>query len=63
MNKNVIRVLSLILILSPFIYIGGTLKDLLVVFIGIFIFIFTINVNKKKKIEISEDDKKVDTKA
>jgi hypothetical protein len=52
MNKNLIRVLATIILLSPWIYIGSTLKEIMCVIFSIVILLATVDIAKKKKADV-----------
>ena len=53
MNKNIIRIFAVILGLSPWIYIGETLRSVLIIVASIVILLATVDIsNKKKKEEV-----------
>lgn len=47
MNKNLIRILAVILIISPWIYIDNTYKEVATILIAIVILIATVGTKKK----------------
>jgi hypothetical protein len=49
MNKKIIRIAALMLIISPWILIGSTFKDVLYIVLSIVILSATIDISKKKK--------------
>ena len=51
MQKNIIRISALLILASPWIYIGSTLKQFVFIFIGIALLLATVDISKKKKEE------------
>ena len=49
MNKTIIRILALVILASPWIYIGEALRDVLLIISSIAILLATIDMTKKKK--------------
>jgi hypothetical protein len=52
MNKNLIRILAGFILISPWIYIGSTLKDVLYIIFSIVIILATVDISKKKKSDV-----------
>jgi glucose-6-phosphate-specific signal transduction histidine kinase len=52
MNKNLIRIMAVIMLMSTWIYIGQTLKDVLYIVSAIIILLATVDISKKKKIDV-----------
>ncbi len=52
MNKNLIRILATIIMLSPWIYIGTTLKEVMYIVFSIVILLATVDISKKKKSDV-----------
>ena len=52
MNKNLIRVLALLLIISPWIYVSSSYKEAGIIIIGVLILIATVNSKKKISKEV-----------
>ncbi len=52
MNKNLIRILATIIMLSPWIYIGTTLKEIMYIIFSIIILLATVDISKKKKSDV-----------
>ncbi len=52
MNKNLIRILATIIMLSPWIYIGNTLKEVMYIVFSIVILLATVDISKKKKSDV-----------
>ena len=50
-NKNLIRLFAFIIVMSPWIYLGSTLKDVLAIVCGVVIILATVDISKKKKEE------------
>ncbi len=51
MNKNLIRLMAFIILISPWLYLGEVLKDVLFIIISIVIIFATVDISKKKKTE------------
>ncbi len=49
MNKTLIRVCAAVILISPWIYIGETLKDVAYILLAIIVLIGTVDITKKKK--------------
>ncbi len=52
MNKNLIRIVAIIILISPWLYIGSTLKDVLYVAASVVILLATVDISKKKKVDV-----------
>ena len=52
MQKKLIRIISIVLILSPWVYVPTIYKEIFLVVIGIVLLAITIDIKKKIKIEI-----------
>ena len=52
MQKKLIRIISIVLILSPWIYVPAIYKEIFLFIIGIMLLAITIDIKKKIKIEI-----------
>ena len=51
MNKNIIRIFAVIMLLSPWIYIGETLRSVLIIMCSAVILLATVDISNKKKKE------------
>lgn len=47
MNKKIIRIIAIILILSPWIYLPSGIRDILFIVLGVILFSNTIHLKKK----------------
>lgn len=61
MNKNLIRILAVILIISPWIYIDNTYKEVATILIALVILIATVGT--KKKVLAKDQSVVTDTKS
>ena len=52
MNKNLIRIIGAVILVSPWLYIGDTLKDVLYIIAAITILLSTVDIAKKKKTDV-----------
>lgn len=53
MQKILIRIFAVIILISPWLYVGETLRDVISIVAGLVILLNTVDVSKKKK----EEDK------
>lgn len=51
MNKKLIRFIALIILISPWIYIGNVYKEIMYISLALIILLATVDINKKKKDE------------
>ncbi len=49
MNKNIIRIASFLILVSPWIYIGSAFKDVVYIALAVVILLCTVDITKKKK--------------
>lgn len=49
MSKNIIRLSSFIILVSPWLYIGNTFKDVMYIVLAVIIILCTVDISKKKK--------------
>ncbi len=52
MNKNLIRISAAIILASPWLYLGSTLRDVMYVILSIIIILATVDISKKKKSDV-----------
>ena len=48
MSKNIIRIIAILLILSPWLYVGNSIKSLFAILFGIILLLTEIKIEKKK---------------
>jgi hypothetical protein len=48
MKKKTLRIIAIILILSPWIYLSSVIKDIVFIILGLILFVTTINFKKSK---------------
>ena len=49
MSKNIIRIIAVLLIISPWIYIGDNLKSIFAILFGIILLLTGIKIDNKDK--------------
>lgn len=52
MNKTLIRILAGFILVSPWIYIGSTLKEVMYIIFSLIIILATVDISKKKKTDV-----------
>ena len=52
MNKILIRILAGFILVSPWIYVGSTLKEVMYIIFSIIIILATVDISKKKKVDV-----------
>jgi hypothetical protein len=52
MNKNLISILAGFILVSPWIYIGSTLKDVIYIVFSVIIILATVDISRKKKTDV-----------
>lgn len=57
MNKTIIRIFSLLIMISPWIYISSIYKDVFYLISGVVILSATISIKRKKKLGDESGDK------
>ena len=58
MNKNIVRFLAIIILISPWIYVSSLYKDVLFIVCALVLLLATVDISKKKK---SSQDNTLDT--
>ena len=56
MNKAIIRIIAIVLILSVWVYVSSTYKDVLYIALGVIMLLATLDISKKKKQTVVEID-------
>lgn len=51
MQKTVIRILAIAVLISPWLYLGETIRDVMSIVIGIIILLATIDMSKRNNSE------------
>lgn len=50
MNKNIVRLVAVIILLSPWIYVSSRYKEVLAIVFAIVLLLATVDISKKKKL-------------
>lgn len=51
MNNNIVRIVAVIILLSPWLYISSIYKDVLFLVLGVVLLLATVDMSKKKNTE------------